>query len=170
MRRSSALLGFGAFVAASRSRASAAALPQLSAGFDPIDANSNFFVAQSQGMFADAGVGVNLQQTTNGAAGAAAVVSGALDITNMNAASFVNALLRNIPLAVVGYTEMYTSKTPTTQLLVLNGSPLLAARDLPGKTVAVNAIGGLGISPRACGCRRTRSIPPACPWWRCRFR
>jgi NitT/TauT family transport system substrate-binding protein len=137
------LFGLGAVVAASRGTVRAAALPQLSAGFDPIDANSNFFVAQSQGMFADAGVAVNLEPTTNGAAGAAAVVSGALDITNMNAASFVNALLRNIPLEVVGFTEMYTTKTPTTQLLVLNAAPLLAARDVAGKTVAVNAIGGL---------------------------
>jgi NitT/TauT family transport system substrate-binding protein len=143
MRRRSAILSLGAFVAVSRSMSRAAALPQLSAGFDPIDANSNFFVAQSQGMFADAGVAVDLQPTTNGAAGAAAVVSGALDITNMNAASFVGAIQRNIPLVVVGFTEMYTTKTPTTQLLVPKDSALLAPRDLSGKTVAVNAIGGL---------------------------
>jgi NitT/TauT family transport system substrate-binding protein len=143
MRRSSAILSLGALVAVSYGTLGAAAPPQLSAGLDPIDANANFFVAQSQGMFADAGVAINLQPTTNGAAGAAAVISGALDITNMNAASFVGAIQKNIPLVVVGFTEMYTSKTPTTQLLVLKDSPLLAPRDISGKTIAVNAIGGL---------------------------
>ncbi|MGA2392128.1 MAG: ABC transporter substrate-binding protein [Candidatus Lustribacter sp.] len=143
MRRISAILGVGAALAAPCGASWAAAPPRITVGLDPIDANSNFFVAQAQGMFADAGVVVDAQATANGAAGAAALVSGSLDITNMNVASLAGALQRNIPLVVVALSEMYTSKTPTTQLLVPNDSPLVGPRDLPGKTVAVNVIGGL---------------------------
>lgn len=143
MRRVSAILGLGAFVTASHGMLRAAALPHISVGLDPIDASSNFFVAQSQGFFTAAGVAVDAQRTTNGAAGAAAVVSGALDVSSMNVASLASALQRNVPLVVVALSEMYSTKTPTTQLLVMKDSPVTGPHDLSGKTVAVNAIGGL---------------------------
>lgn len=143
MNRLSALLGLSALAGAAPGALRAAPPPQLNVGIDPIDANSNFFVAEAQGLFTGAGVAVEAQPTKNGAAGAAAVVAGSLDVTNINVASLAGALQRNIPFVVVGLSEMYTSKTPTTQLLVLDDSPITGPHDLPGKTVAVNAIGGL---------------------------
>jgi NitT/TauT family transport system substrate-binding protein len=142
VNRATALLSLTAFAATPLS-VPAAVLPKVIAGFDPIEANANFFAAQSQGYFERSGLIVDLQRTTNGAAGAAAVVSGSFDITIMNVASLASAVQRNLPFVVIALGEMYTAKAPTAQLLVAQNAPMTNARDLQGKTIAVNALNGL---------------------------
>jgi len=101
------------------------------------------FYAQSIGSFAKAGLNVQIQTMTNGAASAAAVVGGALDIGEGNVLSIVLAHVRNVDLVFVAPAGQYSAVIPNSGLLVLKESPIHTARDLTGKTVAVFSLGDL---------------------------
>ncbi len=58
--------------------------------------------------------------------------------------SLLAAHEKGIPFTILAMGEMYTAASPTAQLLVPSGSALSSARELSGKTVAVNIINGLG--------------------------
>lgn len=123
--------------------AGAADLVPLRVAFDPIDSTCNFLTAQAQGYFAAQGLAVERVELPNGPAGAAALIAGSLELSNVNIASLVAARNKKLPFSIVAMGEMYTSAAPTTQLLVLRTSPLASAREIEGKTIAVNTINGL---------------------------
>lgn len=123
--------------------ARAADMVTLRAGNVPIDSSSEIFAAQSEGFLAKAGITVEIQSFTNGNAIAAALVSGALDLGGVNVLSLASAHEKGLPLKIVGSGATYTTKNPTTVMLVPNASPLHGPRDLAGKTVAVNVLQGI---------------------------
>ena len=148
-RRDAVSTVLGAVVAARPSLALAEPAT-LRIGFDPIDSNTNLLAAQSQGLFEKNGLAVELQVTKNGAAGAAALLAGSLDLVQINVASIVAARQKGVPFTIVALAELYTTAAPTFALVVPNDSTLRAPLDLVGKTVGVVAIGGLGwIAARA---------------------
>lgn len=145
MKRSAALAGVaGLAFGATLPAPARAAAPRIRVGFDPIDAECNLFVGVANGTFARAGLDVEAQPMKNGAASAAAVLGGSLDAGGINVSSFLAAAQRKLPFVLVATGEMYTTAAPTAALLVPKDSPLATARDLGGKTVAVNLINGLG--------------------------
>jgi NitT/TauT family transport system substrate-binding protein len=123
--------------------ARAADLVTLKLGNVPIDSSSEIFAAQSEGFLAKAGIAVDIQSFTNGNAIAAAVVSGALDVGGINVLSLASAHQKGLPLKIVASGSTYTTKNPTTEMLVPSASPLRVPRDLNGKTVAVNVLEGI---------------------------
>jgi NitT/TauT family transport system substrate-binding protein len=146
MQRKTILTGLGAALAvpfASGRAARAADLVTLRAGNVPIDSSSEIYAAQSQGFLAKAGIAVDIQSFTNGNAIAAAIVSGSLEFGGVNVLSLAAAHEKGLPLKIVASGSTYTTKNPTTVMLVSNASPLRAARDLSGKTVAVNVLQGI---------------------------
>ena len=124
-------------------RARAADVVTLRVGNVPIDSSSEIFAAQSEGFLAKAGIAIDIQSFTNGNAIAAALVSGALDIGGVNVLSLASAHEKGLPLKIVGSGATYTTKNPTTVMLVPNASPLKTPRDLSGKVVAVNVLQGI---------------------------
>jgi NitT/TauT family transport system substrate-binding protein len=146
VRRQTVLGGLGAGVAfplfAGRPARSADA-PALRLGNVPLDSSSVIFAAQSQGFLAKAGLSVDVQSFTNGNTIAAAVASGALDIGGVNVLSLAAAHEKGVPLKIIGWGSTYTSKNPTTVMLVPAASALHSARDLSGKTLAVNVLKGI---------------------------
>ena len=146
MRRQTALVGLGAALISplAGARAARAADPvTLRVGNVPIDSSSEIFAAQSAGFLSKAGIAVDIQSFTNGNAISAALASGALDIGGVNVLSLAAAHQKGLPLKIVGSGATYTSKNPTTVMLVPNDSPLHVPRDLNGKTVAVNVLQGI---------------------------
>jgi len=146
MRRRTALQGFGAALAlplAGMHGARAADVVTLRVGNVPIDSSSEIFAAQSAGFLSRAGIAVDIQSFTNGNAIAAALVSGALDIGGVNVLSLASAHEKGLPLKIVGSGATYTTKNPTTVMLVPSASPLQTPRDLNGKTIAVNVLQGI---------------------------
>jgi NitT/TauT family transport system substrate-binding protein len=115
----------------------------LRVGNVPIDSSSEIFAAQSEGFLAKAGITVDIQSFTNGNAIAAAVVSGSLDVGGINVLSLAAAHEKGLPLKIAASGSTYTTKNPTTVMLVPNASPLKTARDLTGKVVAVNVLQGI---------------------------
>lgn len=110
----------------------------------PVDSAAEPYYAYDGGFFKAAGVDIDLQSgAANGAAISAAIAAGALDVGVANIVSIVQAHAKGIPFVVIGPGGLYTSRTPSTLLIVPNGSTLRSAADLNGKTVAVNTLGGL---------------------------
>jgi NitT/TauT family transport system substrate-binding protein len=115
----------------------------LRVGDVPVDSSSEIFAAQSEGFLTKAGITVDIQAFTNGNAIAAALVSGALDVGGVNVLSLAAAHEKGLPLKIAASGSTYTTKNPTTVMLVPNNSTLKTARDLNGKVVAVNVLQGI---------------------------
>lgn len=95
------------------------------------------FFADGLGFFRKAGVDVDLTLLTNGASVLAAVAGGAADIGVSNPLSLAAAHQRGIPLVAFAATSYYTTKTPTSLLLVAKDSPIRSGKDINGKTIGV---------------------------------
>jgi NitT/TauT family transport system substrate-binding protein len=146
MRRRTVLSGLGAglaLTAVGARSARAADAVTLRVGNVPIDSSSEIFAAQSEGFLAKGGIAVDIQSFTNGNAIAAAVVSGALDVGGINVLSLASAHEKGLPLKILASGSTYTTKNPTTVMLVPAASPLRAPHELNGKTVAVNVLKGI---------------------------
>ena len=63
-----------------------------------------------------------------------------MEIGVSNIISLASAYKRGIKLACVAGSSIYTSRAPTSALMVAKDSPIKSARDLSGKTVAVNGL------------------------------
>jgi NitT/TauT family transport system substrate-binding protein len=128
---------FGSPLAA---RAQSAGVTTLRLSDSPVDDCMPVLYAQHAGLFAQAGLDVTLTRANSGAAIAAAVVGGSLDIGDANIASIIAAHTRGVPLVIVAPAAIYDPKTPDAVLLVSNSSPIRTARDLVGKTIGTPAL------------------------------
>jgi NitT/TauT family transport system substrate-binding protein len=107
----------------------------------PFEVTAQPYYAQEMGFFKKAGLTASLDAfSTNGAAIAAAVEGGSLDVGVSNVPSLVGAHLRGLPLVIVAGAGLYTSTAPGEVLMVPNASPLRTAKDLEGKTIAINSL------------------------------
>lgn len=94
--------------------------------------------AQASGLFRAAGLEVDLQAVNNGAAVAAAVAGGAVDIGRSSLLPLIGAHAHGVPLVLVGPSGEYTgAQTSTGGILVTKDSPVHGGRDLNGKIVSV---------------------------------
>lgn len=112
----------------------------LSVGTIPIDAEAQVFYAKERGFFEDEGLEVEIQTISNGSAIASAVQSGDLDIGNSNIVSIATAVEQGLPFELVAPGAAYSSDAPSTVMMVAGDSPIQSAKDLNGKTVAVNGL------------------------------
>lgn len=144
MRRRSIVFGLAAALTpvAARSPARAADVT-IRLGNVAIDSSSEIYSAMSEGYLARSGIDVQMQNFTNGNSIAAAVLSGSLDIGSANVLSLAAAHEKGLPLKIIGWGSVYTTKNPTTVMLVAKDSKLRSARDLNGSTVAVNVLKGI---------------------------
>jgi ABC-type nitrate/sulfonate/bicarbonate transport system substrate-binding protein len=106
----------------------------------PFDAGSEAFYAKEQGFFAKQGLDATVNPVGNGPAIAAAVASGAIDIGFSNALSVETAYKRGLPFVFIAAAAVYSSAAPTSVLMVPKDSPAKVAKDLNGKTIAVNGL------------------------------
>jgi NitT/TauT family transport system substrate-binding protein len=103
--------------------------------------------AMRAGMFERAGIKVELGKGTSGAATAAAVAAGALDVGLSSMLAIILGHARGVPFTIVAPSGLFLPDTPG-GLVVLNSSTLSTAKDFNGKTVsaaAVNDINSLGM-------------------------
>jgi len=110
----------------------------------PTEAGAAVYYAQDLGFFKKAGLRVEISSGNSGAADAAAVVSGSLDIAQSSVPSIASAHERNIPFVLIAPGAVYTAIAPTSALVVAKNSPVRVAKDLEGKTIANNALKNIG--------------------------
>jgi NitT/TauT family transport system substrate-binding protein len=111
-----------------------------------IGAMSSEFAAQpwyasEMGLFSKAGIDVSIEPIVSGAAGAAAVVAGALDICYSNVLSLAIAHNKGIPLVALADANIYTPKAWGSGVLaVKRTSALNSAKSFDGSTIAVGGL------------------------------
>jgi len=107
------------------------------------DTVSTLFDAVQLGYFTSRGLDVQIQLMTSGAAEAAAVAGGALDIAESNVVSLSAAHLRGIPFVFIAPGAQYVSTSPTTLLVCPKSSTVKTGKDFSGKNIGVVALADL---------------------------
>jgi NitT/TauT family transport system substrate-binding protein len=132
-----------AFAVAPRVAQAQSSAPTLRLASAPDDDVTPFLYAQSAGLFRREGLDVHIQASNSGAAVAAAVAGGSIDIGKSSMIALISAHARGLPFVVVAPAGLYSADEPRVAMLVAKDATLRAARDLAGKTVAVPALGDL---------------------------
>jgi NitT/TauT family transport system substrate-binding protein len=96
--------------------------------------------ADKAGLFRQAGIEIALQRSNNGAAVAAAVTGGAVEIGKSSLLSIVLAHVRGLPLTMIAPGGLHTPASEDSGILVLRDSNIRTASDLNGKIVSVAAL------------------------------
>lgn len=96
--------------------------------------------AQQSGIFKRDGLDVTITPANSGAAVAAAVVGGAVDVGKSSLISLIAAHARGVPFVLIAPAGVYTAAHPIVGMLVKKGSPIRSPRDLDGKTISVPAL------------------------------
>lgn len=109
----------------------------------PDDDVSSFLYAQQAGLFKREGLDVTIQRSNSGAAVAAAVAGGSIDIGKSSVMSLISAHNRGLPFVLVAAAGLYSADEPVVAMLVAKDGPVHNAHDLNGKTIAVPALGDL---------------------------
>lgn len=116
----------------------------------PIDIGAEPFYATDMGFFKANGIEANTQLISNGAAVTAAVLGGSIDVAQSNIVSLALAHQRGLDIVVIAPAGLYSSKEPTSALVVAKDSPYRLAKDLDGKTIACNGLQNISqIGPEA---------------------
>jgi NitT/TauT family transport system substrate-binding protein len=118
----------------------------LKVGVIPIADVAPLYVGMQQGFFKDEKLTIEPKIADGGAAIATSVLSGDNQFGFSNVVSLVTARSKKLPLRIVaqGASGYKTEKDAFDTLLVPKGSAIKQARDLEGKTVAVNALNNIG--------------------------
>lgn len=143
MRRSEAVaaaLAAAAFLATALPLRAADAPATIRVGATGNDAAAEVYYAAELGFFKKRGLDVQITSQRNGAAEAAAVAGGSLDLGEQNVMSMAHAHARGLNFVFIAPAAEYIDKAASTAMIVAKSSPLRTAKDLEGKTVAVSAL------------------------------
>lgn len=143
--RAAALLAAGAAAFAfAPGRGGAQNVTTLRVAIVPIEGAAEVYFAKDMGFFAKAGLDVDIQPMQSSPAIAAAVSSGAVDIGFISVDALATIHAKGIPLVVIAPATEYVSTASRSVAIALAGnSPIRTAKDLDGKTIAVNALHSL---------------------------
>jgi len=146
MKRSRAIRIFGSLAAFGVAGATVRAQTRdrLRVAFPTLDSTSEVMYAADMGFFAKAGLEVELLPLVNGAAIAAGVASGAIDIGLGNTLTVITAYRKGLPFTIVAPAAMNVDGAPSNVLLVAKASPVQNAKDLNGKTIGVSPLRAIG--------------------------
>jgi NitT/TauT family transport system substrate-binding protein len=112
----------------------------LNIGTTPTDTGAQVYYALDLGLFKKAGFDVNVSSLNAGTAIATAVSADSFDIGQSAVSSLAVAHEHGLPFVIIASGGAYSSKVPTSELIVAKNSPVMKASDLVGKIVAVNAL------------------------------
>jgi NitT/TauT family transport system substrate-binding protein len=129
-----------ALAAATRPARAQQGLLPLRVGATANDTYAQAYFALDTGIFQRAGLAVELSTLNNGAAVAAGIAGGALDVGVSTPVQVANAVARGVPFVIVAAGALETPRVPVGLLCVARNSPLRTAKEFEGKTVAVNAL------------------------------
>ena len=145
-----ALLGSAAAVPFAQQPLFAQSLIPLRIATTPTDIGAQPFYAAAMGFFKAAGIDADTQVISNGAAITSAILGGALDIAQSNIVSLALAHQRGLDIVVIAPAGIYSSKEPTSAIVVSKTSAYKTAKDLDGKTIACNGLQNISqIGPEA---------------------
>jgi NitT/TauT family transport system substrate-binding protein len=142
MRRSTFVLAATAF-AAGPSRAFAQALLPIRITVFPGETSAQVYYAKEVGLFTKNGLDATITELRNGAAAAAAVAGGSSDIGFSNGLSLAQGHERGVPFTILAPAALSVAGKGTNAILIVGKtSPIRSGKDLDGKTIAIDAVGG----------------------------
>jgi NitT/TauT family transport system substrate-binding protein len=109
----------------------------------PIDVAGQAYYALARDFFKQRGLDADVQTFGGGGAIFPAVASGAVDIGAGDFVAIAQAHQRGVPFVIIAAAGSYSSKTPSSALIVAKSSSIAVATDLVGKTVAINSLKNL---------------------------
>ncbi|MQY11758.1 hypothetical protein SRB5_18770 [Streptomyces sp. RB5] len=112
-------------------------------------ASAPYYVAQEKGYFKDAGLNVKLVSAAGAAEGVPPLVSGTIQVGSGNLITVMQAAEQGIQLTSIATTNEAAPSLDdighkTSAVMVRPDSGIKSPKDLEGKTIAVNALNGLG--------------------------
>lgn len=137
-------MGFAAAVSLLGGRAVAQERRVLRAAGPPNDGFKAMYYGQRSGIFAKYGLDVQITSVNNGAAAAAALIGGAVDVVMTNILALIQAHRRGVPMTLLAANSLDTAEKPNMYLLVRKDAPIHSGRDLNGKTVALPGLSDIG--------------------------
>ena len=120
--------------------AGAQTLVPLNIATTPTDTGAQVYYAMDLGMFKKAGFDVTVTTLNVGATIAAGVAAGSFDVAQSAVSALALAHLKGISGVIIAPGGAYSSKNPTSELIVAKNSAIVKPADLVGKIVAVNAL------------------------------
>lgn len=141
MDRHTFLLASAAMAAASP--ASAQTRPSVTIGAVMNEATMSPFYAKEEGFFENAGLNATVSVMNNGAVTLSTVLSGAIDIGGSALVSLIVAFKKGAPVQLVAPAGQFNKSSPVLAIIVLKNSPIMSAKDLEGKVIAVNPVKSL---------------------------
>jgi NitT/TauT family transport system substrate-binding protein len=117
--------------------AQSSATEAIRIGGGPTDSYIEPFLALDGGFFQRAGLNVEVTSLSNGAAIAAGVAGGALDVGLGDMTQIANAVSRGLPFAFFAGGALYSSTAPLLALCVAKTSQAKSAKDLENQTIGV---------------------------------
>jgi NitT/TauT family transport system substrate-binding protein len=117
-----------------------APLTTIRYGASTDDTSRPVLYAIETGAFKKAGLDIVLVKTANGAATAAAVAGGSVDIGKGSALTPVLAYAHGIDFTIIGDLANHVSTAPNIALLVAANSPIAGPKDLVGKTIGLTSL------------------------------
>jgi NitT/TauT family transport system substrate-binding protein len=110
-------------------------------GTIPVDVAANGFYTQDLGLFAKAGLDVQISPMTSGPVIAQAVSGGALEVGVSNVATIAAARLRGLPFRFIAPAAVVVAgRRPTDVVMVLKDSPIKPGPEMNGKLIAINGL------------------------------
>jgi NitT/TauT family transport system substrate-binding protein len=135
------LLAFCLLLGVSSAQA-AVETPKLTLAYIPISNFLTAYVAKDQGYFSAHGLDVTLVPINQGNTGVAGIVSKSVELSTPTPTTFLQAVDNGVDLVIVAATHTYPTPNKV-GLLVSAASDIKNPKDLTGKKVGVNGIGGM---------------------------
>ena len=135
--------GVASAVAAPAGVRAQAALEKIRMVAPPAEDLTNLYYGIKAGMFARAGLEVEMVPAGSGAAATTAVITGTYEVARTSMLVVFAAHLRNIPIAIVAPSIVNTARTPFAELQIAVDSPYKTGADFNGKTMAVPTLGDI---------------------------
>jgi NitT/TauT family transport system substrate-binding protein len=143
MNRQHALSAIGTGLVAASAPLRASALATVKVATLPIDGTALPYYAKDLGYFQDAGIDLTIQNISNGAAIASAVLSNSVDIGSSELTALAAAYKRGLPVVIIAAGGVHVTGGLSTQLMVRKDSPLKTASDLSGKVIGVTGLANI---------------------------
>lgn len=122
---------------------SAQSMTKIRLGALPFEAYAQPMYAADTGIFARAGLDVEITFFSNNAVATNALIGGSLDVTANDPISIALAINHGFPIVILAGGALYSSAAPAMLLCVSKDSPIQKAQDFEGKTLGLLTLSGL---------------------------
>jgi NitT/TauT family transport system substrate-binding protein len=138
--RRTALAALGALTLAPTQITAQSALVPIHAGHPPTETAAPALYATRAGLFERAGIALTIDKMSSGAAVAAAVAGGGLDLGGTSILAIVIGHTHGIPFTLISAANVMMYPEADGGLLVQANSPLTGPKDFIGKTISAAAL------------------------------